>query len=407
MNMQQCKQCGGSVPDNATACPVCGSVVVAERIDTSGAAGSSTMQPGSEVQKKKKKPLKIIAIVVAVLLVLGLFSQCSRGCKANDSEYDWPTGSLAQMLPSMNVKCAFVLESEESLDIRVSEGMSKEKYDAYVAECKERGFTTDAKEESSDYSAYNPDGFRLTLAFQSGNEMNVGLEAPKISGSLIWPDYGLATMLPNPGKDRGSIDVDSASQLFVFVGDMSQEEYSAYVDECMAYGFNVGHSRGDKAFSAKDEAGNSLHLEYQGFNTMNISLYAAKEADASESTNEAENAPGAADPAADTAAGASGSDDSATQQSAESTDGDFKAMMDDYERFMDGYIAFMVKYNESGHPASMAIDYAKMLKDYAEWAIKTQNIDEGNLTEDELSYGVEVTSRVNQKLADAAIEVSA
>lgn len=389
--MQQCGQCGNNMPDNTTTCPVCGSAIASQ-------PGSGAVHPSAEVQPKKKKPFKIIAIVVIVLLVLGLFSQCSNGCKGDDSKYDWPTGPLAQMIPSMNVKCEFVNENDDSVSIRVSKDMNKQKYDAYVAECKERGFTVDEQADSSSYAAYNVDGYELSLTLWSdGDSMSIDLSAPKTDGSLVWPNYGLATLLPNPNKDKGSVGIDSSSQFTAFVGNMSQEEYGSYVDKCMEYGFNVGHSKGDKMFSAKDAVGNSLQLTYEGFNTMSISMYAAKKVDdsASEKATPSESAP------------PTESSEPVPEQSVEQTGSDYKSMMDDYEKYMDSYIAFMVKYQNSGQAASMALDYAKMLKDYADWATKIDAVDESALTEEEAAYGVEVVTRVNQKLADAGVALSA
>lgn len=441
--MRTCTKCGADVPDGVAQCPVCGSPtvmegsqgvskdaragvsagapMVPETPETSGAS-VTVGTPVAPASKKKKRPVVIIVLVIAALLVLGLFSQCTRSCMgamgtSHSSAEDWPRGTLAQMLPSLDIKCEFVSESDDSLYVDVSQGMDREAYDAYVSACKERGFAVDANEDSDSYEAWNGDGYRLSLTFWdlgSNAAMHINLDAPKAADDLVWPDYGLATLVPNPNKAKGSIAVDSASQLTVYVGDVTEEEFDSYVKECMAAGFDVDHSKSDMSYSADDAAGHSLHVVYEGFKVMSISLYAPDDNDvkngASEddSTQEESSEIGQAQGSGDAAEGerteeaAKKSENAGKSKSGET---DFKALMDGYEAFMDGYIAFMMDYQEGGQSASMLTDYLEMLAEYEEWAEKMDDIDEDALTSDELAYAAEVQARVAQKLTDAAVEV--
>ena len=77
----------------------------------------------------------------------------------------------------------------------------------------------------------------------------------------------------------------------------------------------------------------------------------------------------------------------------------FKEMMDDYESFMDDYVAFMKKYQNSDDTLGMLEDYNTMMADYAEYMKKVNAVDTDTLSEADLAYYLEVTGRVNKKLA--------
>ena len=71
---------------------------------------------------------------------------------------------------------------------------------------------------------------------------------------------------------------------------------------------------------------------------------------------------------------------------------------------MDEYVAFMQRYGnaDASDMAAMMADYADMMKRYAEFAEKIDALGESELSDAELAYYMEVTSRVSQKLLRAA-----
>ena len=75
---------------------------------------------------------------------------------------------------------------------------------------------------------------------------------------------------------------------------------------------------------------------------------------------------------------------------------EFKEAMDSYESYMDSYVEFMKTYDSSS--ATALIEYSKMLMEYANLADKFEKWNDGTLNNAELSYYIEVQSRVNQKL---------
>ena len=83
---------------------------------------------------------------------------------------------------------------------------------------------------------------------------------------------------------------------------------------------------------------------------------------------------------------------------------EMKEFLDSYEAFIDEYAAFMERYAnaDSGDLAAMMGDYASFMSRYADFAEKLDAMDEDDLTNAELAYYLEVTSRASQKLLLAA-----
>ena len=83
---------------------------------------------------------------------------------------------------------------------------------------------------------------------------------------------------------------------------------------------------------------------------------------------------------------------------------EIKEFLDAYEACMDEYVDFMQKYKnaDATSMASMMDDYYRILARYAEFAEKIDAFNESELTNAELAYYLEVTSRVSQKLLSVA-----
>lgn len=394
--MKNCTKCGGLLPDGALSCPTCGSPVAPQQ-PAQPYAAQEAVQP----KKKKKSIVKIALIAILCLLVLGGVSRCASCDKQEKQLEPWPQGELAQMLPPMDRQCESVYEFDDGISIRVSEKVDRGFYDAYVSSCEEKGFTEEAKKSADGYEAFNADGYKLKLTLWDGKEpsIDIALDVPKANGALAWPTTGLATLIPNPEKEKGSIAVDSSTQFTAYVGDMGDGDFSAYVDKCIEAGFSVDYSKGDASFNAKNSDGTSLHLRKEGFSVMYVSMSgsvtASTAAPSDSAASESQSSePQASEPEPAPAAGSSTGIDPA-----------FKAALDEYESFVDGYIDFMTTYSQSDNVVAMAVDYAKWMGDYADMAEKMEAIDDGTLTTEEAAYYVEVMSRVSGKLADAAISL--
>ena len=339
-------------------------------------------------KKPKKKGCLIALIVVIVIAAIGGISRCGGGEK---ERLEWPTSGLATMLPAPDSdKGSIVIDDAETFDANV-DGWTKTDYDNYVAQCVEKGFVVDAEDGGDEYEAYSEDGHHLSLSFYDGLEqMSIRLEAPVEMGPISWPTSGAGALLPVPSSATGQIAVDSSSQFTAYVGETDADAYAAYVEACMNAGFSVDYDRGDTYFNADDASGNSLHLEYQGFGTMHISLHAADLLEDSETASDQNQAPEEA-PQSETEA----------DNDVASTDADFRAMVDEWEAFMNEYCDFMETYNsDSSNVVNMALDYADMMSQYGDWTEKMSAVDDGSLSAEDVQYYVDAQARINARLLE-------
>lgn len=80
---------------------------------------------------------------------------------------------------------------------------------------------------------------------------------------------------------------------------------------------------------------------------------------------------------------------------------EFKATMDSYEAFFNEYAELMKAVSENPSDISLMMKYAEFMGKYAEMLDALENIDESELSTAELSYYIEVTARIEQKLLSA------
>ena len=309
----------------------------------------------------------------------------------------WPSSGLFTEVPNPNAEYGKIgLDLEDSASVYVDQ-TTKEDWDNYVNACKEAGYTIDDIENDDSYSAYNEEGYQIDTTFNGYDEDNINYDifiyAPRNKGAISWPTIGLATLLPTPPSSVGEIIIDSDSQFNANICEMDYDTYTQYVADCQAAGFTVDYSSYDTVYDADNENGDSLRLEYLGFNTMNISMYASDD-ETSEST----------DTTNDTViTEETGTDASEQADNSTDIDPDFKETMDNYEAFFDEYIEFMQSYEDSSDLKALA-DYTSMMSKYAEFTSQIDAIDTENLNDAELAYYTEVTTRVTQKLLDASLD---
>lgn len=338
-------------------------------------------------RKRQKKRGCLVGIAAAVLIVA--IALLASNCASAPKGMNWPSSGLAAQLPKpKSDKGEIHTNDEEALWIDIA-NVSESDFTNYIEQCKEKGFEVDAKSSTLSYQAYSKDGYELNLSFYS-DVMSIRLDAPVEMGTLSWPESGPGALAPAPKSSKGKAITDSSSTYSAYIGDTTQEDYSAYVDACIAAGFNVDHSRGDDAFTAKDANGASISTNFKGFNTMQVTVYGADD----ETETKTESEPSAEDqsvpepdPAPSTDASNGGSSD-------------FRAMADEYEAFIDQYVDFMKTYQSSSNTAAMLVDYTNMMKQYSDWAAKMEGVDESTLSAEDSAYWLEVQGRVLQKLAE-------
>ena len=88
----------------------------------------------------------------------------------------------------------------------------------------------------------------------------------------------------------------------------------------------------------------------------------------------------------------------------EEVDPEFKAALDQYEAFINGYCDFLEAYlkADTDTQLSMMEDYAVWMSQYTEVmdAVRTLDACQDEMTPAQLSYYVEVTARVSQRMIE-------
>lgn len=88
----------------------------------------------------------------------------------------------------------------------------------------------------------------------------------------------------------------------------------------------------------------------------------------------------------------------------EEVDPEFKAALDQYEAFIDGYCDFLEAYlkADTNTQLSMMEDYAAWMSQYTEVMDAVQTLDacQDEMTPAQLSYYIEVTARVSQRMIE-------
>ena len=327
---------------------------------------------------------RTLAFLLGILFVVSL---CACGGEA------WPTSGLGAMLPKPSSgSVESVNDFGDSFSASVK-NPAQDEFEKYIAACKEKGFTVDA-DESDDYIAFNEEGYKLKVVSYSSS-MHIDLDKPIELGTLKWPNSELGKAVPKPSSEKGTVKWEHEDSFLAYVGDMNIDDFDDYADTCFEAGYSVDYDRSDRHYSAYDEEGRYINIKYYGFNIVSIEAEIPDDEEEQEETTakksgtaEKEEVRQTEQPVTEKAVSANGEVTPA-----------FKEMMDDYESFMDDYVAFMKKYQNSDDTLGMLEDYNTMMADYAEYMKKVNAVDTDTLSEADLAYYLEVTGRVNKKLA--------
>lgn len=315
---------------------------------------------------------KIFLSLVAFVLVLAL-SACGS------SQIVWDDIVLGDIIPQpSSFEGEIHNNSAENLSFNL-ENFSAKQFTNYIETCKANGFNIDAQSNSSSYEAFNSNGYKLHLSYyEYSKEMSVRLEAPMELSDISWPKSAAGKKVPAPKSSLGRLAYDNDDSFAVYIGNMSITDYNEYIDTCYNLGFDENYSKGDHHFYAYDAEGWYLTVNYEGFNTVRISVAAPSEEDDI----------------------ANSSDESSTADNDSALDPEFKSAMDSYEQFMDEYVDFMKKYKNNPSDISLIIDYAKFVSDYSKFVSEFEKWENEDLNTEELQYYIDVQARVSKKLLE-------
>ena len=383
-------------------------------------------EPQREQKEKKSKKkhglfFKLFILIVA-LLVIATAGMGIEKYQKDNATYTWPSSGLATLLPQpASNKGSIDANTTERFDASINK-TSQADYSDYIESCKAKGFIVDP-DTSNGYTAFNDDGYKLSLSYYSSREqLAIELEAPMKMSPLAWPTMGAATLLPPAAATMGKIEADSASNFTAHLADMDKTAFNAYIDTCINAGYNVDYSRSDSTYTAKNADGASVSISYEGANIVRVCVNAPKtNTQTTQKSAPKDDTQGKADADSDNSASENASNLSDKAQEAVEAASDvisdvvtpeFKEMMDSYEAFMNQYCDFMVKYADatsSGDSAtllSMTADYASLVQQELDWASKIDGVDESTLSPADDAYYLEVQGRVLKKLGETGVSLS-
>ena len=347
---------------------------------------------------------KLCAFAMAAVMAAVLLAGCGSSKDAED--FEWSDLVMSEYLPEPPQTYGEIInDSKNHLTVYLYKE-SEDDYETYLEACQDAGYTVVTQDSDNYYTAYNSAGYKLSLDYyEDDKEIQISLASTKIDGTFDWPTKGLATLLPKPGSDTGTVTSDDSDYLTVYVGDFSAKQYKNYVNKCMDAGFTVDYSKNDNSFYADDESGNSLTLKYvEGIQMMIIDVIAGDDEDASSSQSGNKNKKNNNSSNNSNSNSSNNSNnnnkntDNASDDDADSLDSDFRDFVDSYEEFMDEYCEFMEEYYDSDDVTGMLDEYTEMMSQYAEFVEEYESVDTDSLSDDDYQYYLDAQLRVTEKL---------
>ena len=327
---------------------------------------------------------KFIILLIVCLTLTACNAATETSNQSAQLSTQWIDNELAGKIPSLDeFEGEILYDYEDELEVGVFV-QDKKIIKEYVNMCIEMGYDVDSSKDNYGYSAFNDEGYYLDISYYYDDGMTVKIEAPMQFEKITWPSFGLATLVPEPPVSEGSFENDSENYLFVFLKGMDKEAYRKYVDDCSKKGFVIDYSKGDSYYYADDEIGNSIRVEYEGWNTVSLRINKTDR-------EEVETKP---------FVNVEDTKDVEVETNVENTEirSEFKEAVDAYESFFDEYVAFMTEYANSGYNASMTTDYLNYLNKYTEAIEKMGALNNGDLSSAELAYYLEAYGRISQKI---------
>lgn len=95
------------------------------------------------------------------------------------SEFQWPDSEIARLLPVPESTIGSISwEASYGFVIYVGE-TTKDQYDNYIEQCKDKGFTVDYRKGDDYYYADNEYGYQLTLRYEEDETMFIRIDEPE------------------------------------------------------------------------------------------------------------------------------------------------------------------------------------------------------------------------------------
>lgn len=189
------------------------------------------------------------------------------------SDLNWSEHKISSILPEPKSAIgAFTVENDKTNKIVVSNS-SRDDFLAYCDVCKDVGFTIDTESKSELYTAYDENGNKVSISYNSGNkEMTITFEYPMEFKDITWPTVGIGTLAPVPNSLSGNVSIDYDWCYSVYLENVTREEYEAYVQNCIDAGFSKDISNYGDSVWANYSDDIKINVAHKGFNIMYVSI---------------------------------------------------------------------------------------------------------------------------------------
>lgn len=319
----KCQYCDSIIPDNANSCPNCGAQVIHENektpIDKNKANRpdksdiritdkrhelfdeendeSETEYELSDISDKTEKSIDkpdneksdtklvagfaIFAVVFFIVVFTVLFiikaqenNSSSSTSESSEARFNWSDVVLVSAgLPNPSTdKGEITVNTAEALAVRL-DGINSRAFNSYISDCENKGYTVDPEKSDVTYSAFNKEGYRISLTFNpDGSTMSIDVSSPPILNNIKWPDTPLGDLLPKPEYKNGCINESSEDLLSMDLGDMSADKYKDYVAQIKKAGYVYNEDESERHYSAENEDGYRITADYKGNNIISVSI---------------------------------------------------------------------------------------------------------------------------------------
>lgn len=239
-----------------------------------------TLLVGHDIIKVKHRFLTIIFTIVSIVLFLFAGVLLFQEAKAyNGNSIDLETIYLKEQLPITGITNGAVLSNRKDF-VHIECSVTPKEYYDYIDFFIKFGYSLDSVEKENSFEAYNATGYFLTLQYSDFlSVMTIKVKEPMSMGDFAWSTSDVAKQLPVPGSSIGKVIVDSDTEYSLYVGNITLEMYSEYIDNAYNTGCNVNYFRGDRTFYSEKKVWFTtfkVQIDYVGYNTIYIKIYKVK-----------------------------------------------------------------------------------------------------------------------------------
>lgn len=214
--------------------------------------------------KERDRKIAKVSVIAACLLIIVWFAvllseDAARGSGSGSRKYKWPETGIGSQLPVIPGNLEYCYSNKSGFSAN-SKGNEISDFAKYVADCKEVGYAIDPEETEDSYLAYDENDNKLEIRFTTySGRIDVSLDKGIEMTEFQWYSQGIAGELPVPKAAQSclkALNNDSYEKFEIYVGDLTREEFNAYVNQCMEEGFS-GRLDGNNVFRGKKERSTS------------------------------------------------------------------------------------------------------------------------------------------------------